>query len=258
VNTHRMAAIVTGVLFIVGTAAGIAAKVMVGPFLDSPDYLVKLAANEGQVTIAALLIFIMGAAAAGMGVSMYPVLRRYDEGLALGSAGFRIMEGVLDIVGVVILVSLLALSQAFANAGAPTAPDFQIIGVALQAGHGWVNGVAAILCWDIGALMYYSVFYRSGLIPRWLSVWGLVGIGLSIAASLLTVFRVLDSSSTVFILLQAPVGLQEMVFAVWLIVKGYDPSAVVPGADGSARHSATSLSRLAMLEPDAPAKAPVL
>ena len=225
-----MAAAITGVLFIIGTAAGVAAKVIVGPFLDSPDYLVKLAANEGQVTIAALLVFIMGAAAAGMGVSMYPVLRRHNEGLALGSAGFRIMEGIFDIVGVVILVSLLALSQEFANAGAPNAPYFQIVGAALQAGHGWVNGVAALLSWDIGALMYYSVFYRSGLIPRWLSVWGLVGISLSIAASLLTVFRVLDSTSTVFTLLQAPVGLQEMVFAVWLIVKGYNPSAIAVGS----------------------------
>lgn len=231
-NTHRMTATITGVLFIIATAAGVAALAIVGPVLDSPDYLVEFAANEGQVTIAALLLFIMGAAGAGIGISLYPVLRRHSEGLALGSAAFRIMEGVFDIVSVVILVSLLTLSQEFVKAGAANASYFQIVGEVLRAGHGWVANVAVTLTWCIGAVMYYSVFYRSRLIPRWLSGWGLVGISLSIAASLLLVFRVLDSTSTVPTLLNVPVALQEMVLAVWLIVKGYNPSAVVSEADG--------------------------
>jgi hypothetical protein len=75
----------------------------------------------------------------------------------------------------------------------------------------------------IGAAMFYTVLYQSKLVPRWLSGWGLVGIVPYLTAAILAMFGVIDSLSTAYGLLDAPLGVQEMVLAVWLIVKGFNP-----------------------------------
>jgi hypothetical protein len=95
----------------------------------------------------------------------------------------------------------------------------------LLAIKGWA-GELAVISFTLGALMYYYVFYRSKLVPRWLSGWGLLAAAASLAAVLLSITGRIEPFSTVFILLQLPIGVQEMVLAVWLIVKGFNPSAV--------------------------------
>jgi hypothetical protein len=160
-NLNRKTAIVVGVLFIIGTATGILAAALTQPVLGAPDYLTKLAANEYPITLAALLVFIMGAACAGIGIALYPVLKLYHEGLALGAAGFRIMEGVFDVVGVIGLLALLNLSQEFVTAGAPAASHFQTLGALLTAGSDWVNSVAVLAVWLIVKGFSPSVASRS-------------------------------------------------------------------------------------------------
>jgi hypothetical protein len=139
------------------------------------------------------------------------------------------MEGMLYIVGVVSLLALLTLSQEYAKAGAPNASSYQISGTLLLAVKNWA-GQLGVISFTLGALMYYSVFFQSKLIPRWLSGWGFLGVALSLAAVLLVIFGQIIPFSTVFILLQLPIGLQEMVLAVWLIAKGFDPSAIASGS----------------------------
>jgi hypothetical protein len=87
--------------------------------------------EKGQVTIGALLAFIAAAASVGIAISLYPILRKYDEGLALGAVGFRLIEGVFYIIGVMGLLLLLTLSQEFVKAGAPDSSYFQTLGVLL-------------------------------------------------------------------------------------------------------------------------------
>jgi hypothetical protein len=135
------------------------------------------------------------------------------------------MEGMLLIVGVVGLLSILTLSQEYVKAGASNASLFQASGTSLLAVHDWA-GKLCVIAFTMGALMYYYVFYQSKLIPRWLSGWGFLGAALSLAAVLLAISGQIIYFSTVFILLQVPIGVQEMVLAVWLIVKGFNPSAV--------------------------------
>ncbi len=234
--SQRKVARIVGVLFILGFT-GVVTAVFTTPVLDSPDYLIKASANANQMTIGALFQFIMAAACAGIGISLYPVLKKYSEGLALGAAGFRIIEAVFQIVGVVILLVLVTLSQEFVKAGASASSYFQTTGALLLAGNAWVNHVAVSLAWSIGALMYYYIFYRTKLIPRWLSGWGLVGITLTIVASVSVMFRLIDPFSTIEVVLNLPIALQEMVLAVWLIAKGFNPSAI---AAGSAKQMQTS------------------
>jgi len=245
VNQNRRTAVVVGVLFIIGTVAGGAGAAVTKPALGAPDYLVQLAAHQFQITLGALLTLVMAAACAGIGIALYPVLKKYNQGLALGAAGFRIMEGVLDIVGVIGLVLLLALAQAFMKAGAPSASYFQTLGALLLTGCNWVNTVAVLLTWCIGALMYYALFYQTRLVPRWLAGWGLVGCTVTIVGSLLVMFQVIAPWSTVQAVMNLPIALQEMVLAVWLIAKGFNPAASASTSAKTAANELLSAARFA-------------
>ncbi len=223
-NSNRKTAIIVGVLFITATVAGVLSVVFSGPILEEPLNLINVSANENQVITAGLLMLIMGFAVAGIGIMMYPIFKKHNEALALGFAGFRIIEGVLFIVSVVSLLSLLTLSQEFVKAGAPDASHFQTLGTLLQGENYWAYHMGTI-SFGLAALIFYYLLYQSKLIPRWLSVWGLIGVPLWFAVSLLIMFG-LDPSSTISTLLYLPIAVNEMVLAVWLIVKGFNPSAI--------------------------------
>lgn len=224
-NSNRKTARIVGVLFIIGTAAGILSVVGTGP-LDDPDYLIEVSANENQVRIGALLEFIMAAATAGIAISLYPILKKHNVSIALGSVCFRIIESIIFMVGVISLLSLLSLSQEFVKAGAPDASYFQPLGEVLLATRESGCAVLGAIAFGLGALMYYYLFYQSKLIPRFISVWGLLGIALVLADSLFIMFGLYVRFSTIAIIINLPIAVQEMFLAVWLIVKGFNPSAI--------------------------------
>jgi hypothetical protein len=151
-------------------------------------------------------------------------LKQYNEGLALGAVGFRLIEAVFYIVGIISLLLLLTLSQEFVKAGTPSASSFHILGTLLLAVRDWASLVFPVSAFSLGALMYYAVFYQSQLIPRWLSGWGCISAALSLSASFFLIFgeKPLSMPNVLLIL---PIAVQEMVLAVWLIVKGFSSSA---------------------------------
>lgn len=225
-NANRTIARIAGVLFITATVANILGNVgFLNPILNNPDYLLKIFVNENRVILGALFLLIGAFACAGIAISLYPILRRYHEGLALGSVGFRIIEGVLYIVGIIGVLLLLTLSQEFVKAGAPASSYFQTSGVLLRAEYDWAN-LTGILAFYLGALMYYAIFYQSKLIPRWLSGWGFVGATLGLVASMFVLFGLIGQLSTIQVVLNLPIGVQEMVLAIWLIGKGFNSSAI--------------------------------
>ena len=225
-DTTRMNAGIVGVLFILATVAGTIAASIGNPILDAPDYLTKISANEGTIIIGTFLVFLMAISCAGIGLGLYPIMRKYSVGMAIGVVGFRVIEGMIDILGGVSTIALLALSQELVKAGAPDVAFFQTIGAIIKAGDEWLSNGVMLLCWCIGAFMYYALFYQHRLVPRWLSGWGLVGITLTTISSVLVMFHIIPGFGTVQVVANLPIALQEMVFAVWLIAKGVNPSAV--------------------------------
>ncbi len=222
----RTNAVIAGVLLIVATAASL----LSGPFLapvTGSDYLTSAAGHHAQVAAGILLGFIAALAAPGIAIALYPVLRRFGEGLALGSVAFRIIEGVFYALGMAALVSLAALSREFVDAGAPGDQHFRTLGETTLTQYHWLVDAGLLLAFSLGGLMYYLVFYRSRLIPAWLSVWGIAGAVLLMVAGVLVIFGVIGSLSAGQVALAAPIGVQEMVLAVWLIVKGFNRSAFV-------------------------------
>ena len=225
-NPNRTIAVVAGVLFIIATIGGLASTAFLTPILSAPDYLARISANENQVLLGALFQFIGGAACPAIAIALYPVLRRHNEGLALGSVGFRLIEGALYVIIVICLLLLVTLSQESVKAGAPASSAFQIPGMLLMAAREWLGPVGAVLTFGLGALMYYWVFYRSRLVPRWLSAWGLVAVTSVMVSGLLVMLGLVEVFSPPQLVLALPILVQEMVMAVWLITKGFNPSAV--------------------------------
>ncbi|MCJ7576610.1 MAG: DUF4386 domain-containing protein [Dehalococcoidia bacterium] len=228
-NTYKKTAISVGVLFIVATVTNMLGNLSIKPILDAPDYLIQISANENLMIIASLLVLISAFASASIAIWLYPILKKHHKALALGSVGFRLMEGMLIIIGVVALLSLLTLSQEYVRAGASNASLYQVSGTLLQTVKTWA-GQLSVLAFITGAMMYYYVFYQSKLVPRWLSGWGFLGAALSLASAVLAIFGLLIPLSTVFILFNLVILVQEMVLAVWLIVKGFNQSAIASGS----------------------------
>ena len=221
-NSTRTIAVITGVLFIIATLAGPILATALTPDLTGSDTLSQFSAETNQAAGGVLLWIISAFTSAGIAIAMYPLLKEKNTGLALGSVIFRAMEAVFYMVGVMSLLSLLTLGQQFIAAGAADRTSLQTIGKLLVS----VRDCAALLAvfaFCAGAFMYYSVLFRSWLIPRWLSGFGIVAITLLNPACLLALFS--GNRITSYILLAAPIALQEIVMAVWLIVKGFSPSA---------------------------------
>jgi hypothetical protein len=211
-SEDRKAAVAIGVLYIIGTVALVLSLVVTGAVLTGPAYLAQVAAQPNQLAIGALLVLVAGFALAMVPVVFWPIGRRHNETLAMGYVVFRgALEGVIYIATALGWLLLIALS---------TQPDSGPIA-------GLVRTVEAV-AWDqlvaipfaLGALMFYVLLYQSRLVPRWLSAWGLVGAALYIVPPLGSMFGVSLG------VLMAPLAVQEMVMAAWLIAKGFNPRAV--------------------------------
>jgi hypothetical protein len=221
----RTNAVAAGVLLIVATVASL----LSGPFLapvTGVNHLVDAASHQSQVATGVLLGLIAAFAAPGIAIALYPVLRRSGEGLALGAVGFRLIEGIFYALGMWALLSLSTLSRAFVVAGSPRGTGHAVLGDALLDQYHWLADSGLLLAFSIGGLLYYLLFYRSRLIPIWLSAWGIGGVVLLMLAGVLIIFGTISPLSTAQVALAVPIGVQEMVLAVWLIVKGFDRSAL--------------------------------
>jgi hypothetical protein len=241
-NNNRRVAVVAGVLFIIATGADLISRmVFVQPILGASDYLTRISANEDQVLLGALFLFIGAVAASGIAITLYPVLRKHDEGLAIGSVGFRLVEGALYLGIVVCLLMLVTASRESANAGTPAPSIYESTAALVMAARDAL-GQVAVLTFGLGGLMYYLVFYRSRLVPRWLSAWGLVAVTSLMVSGLLVMLGLIESFSPPQLVLALPIAVQEMVLAGWLIAKGFNPRAVSSApAIASAPAGTTSL-----------------
>ncbi|MHB8868063.1 MAG: DUF4386 domain-containing protein [Thermoleophilia bacterium] len=223
-TSQRKSAIWVGVLYILATVAGIASVGPSGTLTGGPGILANAAAHESDVIVLVLLNLVMAVAVAGVAFMIYPILKQdadteTKQGLALWYVGTRITEGAVFVVAILAMLSLLTLSQEFASAGSPAGSYYQTAAVVLEdvGNFGWSLGQSVF---SVGAAMLYYLLYVSKRVPRWISVWGLVATPLFLAASLSLLFTG-DPNSTVSSVLYAPLGLQEMVLAVWLIFKGF-------------------------------------
>jgi len=229
-KTYRKTAIMVGVLYIIGTVTGVLSLLLTKPLLDDPASLLAIAAQGNQIRLGALLVFMMGLALAMVPVLMFPILKKQNEVFALGYVVFRGgLETFTYIAGVIILLLLVPFSQVSVQAGVAGAANVQALGTVLRKAVE-ISTTTTEIVFPLGALMFYAVLYQANLLPRWISGWGLLGAILYEAAGVLDLFALTGQTSTIMLVLVLPIGVQEMVMAVWLIVKGFQPSAFASGS----------------------------
>lgn len=227
--THRAAARVVGALFIIATGSIILAVVILEPILDAPDFLMQASLGEARIAAGVLLELVNNIAVVAIAVVIYPVLKPFSQRLALGYVAVRTIESALFTIGTGLLLTLLFVSDEFVAAGAPPASYFHTLGGMLLAGHDLENasGGAALgfTAVGLGTLTLNYVLFRARLVPRWISAFGLLA-GASILAARMMVISGVELSAATVTIMDAPLFLEEMVVAVWLIVKGFDASAL--------------------------------
>ena len=212
-DSDRQTAIIVGGLFILATAAGLASTALTTATTSS-DYLSSAAANANPVKAGALLELMAAASVALIPAFLFPVLRRYDERIALGYLAIRILEAFIMVLGVVSTLLILTLSQRYVGAANPADPSFATSGAVLQGFGSWAFVLDPIV-FGAGALLFYYMLFRSRLVPLWLSAWGLLGAALVIVAGLIGMYGAFPY------VLAVPIAVQEMALAVWLILKGF-------------------------------------
>lgn len=230
-NMYRKNATMTGVLYFLGTVFGVAGGLIGGEVLISlisgkplagVDMLGLVAANSSRLTWGAFLTLMMGISLVAMTVFLYPVIRKASKELAMGVILFRgALEGIFYILSTLTILTLVAVGNEYISSGSDLAVLQSISSILYQFEN--LKAPVSTIIFLIGASCIYLVFYRTRLIPRWLSVWGFIGVAASMSAALLSFFHVETGYGFYLEMVIAP---QEIVMAVWLIVKGFNPSAI--------------------------------
>jgi hypothetical protein len=223
-KVNRGTAVIVGILFIIATGSYMLGTGNIDPLLNAPDYLLEISANENQMVIGNLLEFVNHIAVICIPFMMFPIFRKHNEALALGYSVFRVVEAVTLIAGNIILLSILALSQEFVTAGAPDASYFLTAGSLIMSVRDWSIILGVNIIFPLGALIFNLYLYQTKLVPRWLSGWGFIG-AILLLVRLIGLLPTFDFDQLVFLTLL--IWVQEMVFALWLIVKGFNSSADV-------------------------------
>lgn len=222
---YKTTARIVGVLFIVASATAIAGGSLLLP-LSEPDYLTATAAAEGEIVSGVLLELVLVMSVVAIAALLYPVLKRQNDGLALGYLGARSLEGILLLAAAVTGLVVLSLGRDFTVDSAGVQP----LGDTLLATREWTYLIGSLVMLGVSALILNSLLYRSSLVPAWLSIWGLFAGGLIAVRGLMEMYGI-DLSGVMQGVLAAPIAIQEMVLAVWLIVKGFDIGRLTRGTE---------------------------
>jgi hypothetical protein len=220
-NTYRTTARVVGFIYIVGFIVGIGGNGLIQTIISSPDHLSKVTASSIMLAIGALLWLLAVVGDAAHGILMFPILKQYSERMAIGYLAFRIIDAVFIAIMVLFLLLQIPLASEYIKAVGPNSLYLQALSnVSVQASlYAYYIGMSIL---GIAGFMLNYVFYKTKLIPRWISVWGLVGYAI-IFVGMLSEFMGSGQGLSSSI----PPGLWEMFVGVWLIVKGFNSSKFV-------------------------------
>ena len=219
----RKAAIVIGVLYIIGTVTGVIASFIMPSFGPGTDILATIAAHRGAMVAGTLLVLAMGFSLSALAAIFYPIGKRFSEWLATGYVIFRgALERMIYVISGLLWLTLITLASAPASAA--MAP----IARAIMTSNDVIWNQLVSMPFGIGAFMFYALLHRAKLVPSWILIWGYISVALMMAANLAQLIGLGDINVVMVSLL-----VQEMVLAGWLIVKGFDPEALASVGLGS-------------------------
>ena len=224
-DSLRKTALVAGVFYLI-TFISIPTLSLYGPVKNHRDWILSSGAHTG-VLVGGFLEVIVALAGIGTAVTLYPVVKRQNEGVALGFVAARILEAAMIFTGVISLLSLVTLRQDLGGTAAgANAAALVTTGASHVAVYNWTFLLSQSLMPGINALLLGSLMYRSRLVPRIIPALGLIGAPLLIGTVIATLFGGLKLGSPELAAL--PVGAWELSLGVWLVVKGFKPAPITP------------------------------
>ena len=229
-DSLRKTALVAGVFYLI-TFISIPTLSLYGPVKNHRDWILGSGAHTG-VLVGGFLEVIVALAGIGTAVTLYPVVKRQNEGVALGFVAARILEAAMIFTGVISLLSLVTLRQDLGGTAAgANAAALVTTGASHVAVYNWTFLLSQSLMPGINALLLGSLLYRSRLVPRIIPVVGLIGAPLLICTVITTLFGGFKLGSPE--LAAVPVAAWELSLGLWLTVKGFRPSPVTAAMDAA-------------------------
>jgi hypothetical protein len=217
IDSLRKTALVAGMFYLL-TFVSIPTLALYGPVHD-PKYIVGPGPDTG-VIFGGILEIIVALACIGTAVALYPVVKRQNEGVAIGFVSARVLEAATIFAGVACLLSVVTLRQAGVGA------DALVTGRALVALYDRTFLIGQSFMPVVNALLLGSLLYQSRLVPRFLPLLGFIGAVLLVVADIAVLFDLIGRSSPPAALAALPIALWEFSLGVWLVVKGFKPSPI--------------------------------
>jgi len=219
----RKTALVAGIFYVI-TFVSMPTLVLYSS-VKGKDFIISSGSNTGAL-LGCFLEVIVALAGIGTAVTLYPVVKRQNAGMALGFVASRTLEATMIFTGVASILSLVTLHQSLGTAPGANAASLVTIGASHIATYNWAFTLGQSLMPGINALLLGTLMYRSGLVPRVLPVIGLIGAPLHLTAVVLTMFGVIDRIGSVAGLAALPIAVWEFSLGVYLIVKGFKPCPI--------------------------------
>ncbi|MFI8082918.1 DUF4386 domain-containing protein [Kitasatospora sp. NPDC086009] len=227
-DTDRRKGIAAGVLFLVTEVAAVAGLTLYRPLLDGTDYVLGAGADN-RVLLGALCEVVLALAVVGTGVTLFPVLRRRHEGLALGYVCVRLLEAVVIVLGLVSVLAVVTLRREAPAASDAGASSFAVAAKALIAVHDWTFLLGPNLILGVNTLMLAVLLHRTGAVPRVITMLGLVGGPLICASAVAVLFGRYAQLSGPGTAAAVPVFAWELSLAGWLVLRGFRGASVGAG-----------------------------
>src|SRR5580693_46491 len=244
-TSTRKTALVAGVFYLI-TFVSIPTLAIYRPVLNHRDWVLSSGSSTG-VLVGGFLEVMVALAGIGTAVTLYPVVKRQNEGFALGFVTARVLEAAMIFTGVVSLLSLVTLRQDLGGTAGANAAALVTAGASHVAVYKWTFLLSQTLMPGINALLLGSLMYRSRLVPRIIPALGLIGGPLLIIAVFATLLGQHSSLTGLAGLPVIPVAAWEFSLGVWLAFKGFKPSPITAGIDAA---STPRAHRDAAVQPD--------
>jgi hypothetical protein len=236
-KTHTTTARIVGVVYLAGFVVGIGGIMLIQSVLGAPDHLSSVFANGTLLAAGAILWLLAVAGDAAHGILMFPILKRHSERMAVGYLAARVIDAIFIAIMVLFVLLQIPLGGEYVKAAPSDASNLQALSALFSQAqlYAYEIGMSAL---GLSGLMLCSTLYRAKLVPRWQAAWGLAGYAIIFCGMLSAIL-----GSGLGDISSIPGGLWEVFIGVWLIVKGFNASALAPAKAAATASEQISLAK---------------
>ena len=219
-KTHRITAIIAGILFLIAAVASIVGLILYKPILNDAQFIVYDNANKTQILWGAFFEIITAFAVIGITSTLFIILKEINLSMAIATVCFRLLEATIIIIGIICLLTIITLNQEFGKEVNPNTCSYIMASKSLLAFHNWTFLFGPNIALGPSTFITGYLLYKAKLVPRIIAILGLIGGPLIFLSAFFVMFGFYDQISALGIVVALPVFFYEMSLAFWLIFKG--------------------------------------